>query len=137
MYCVFLVFAILHTLFYTIFRHGIFEWNADPSPENRAILKVKRDIIEGKIKNDKPPFGWTVDYYLQVFLGVATGWVFLWILTEKRINLFDKPDFANLGVADLILFLLGWIGINGRLLSIAHGITDLMRSGASLSVGNR
>lgn len=129
---IFLSIGSIHTLFYTIFRHGIFEWNADPDENNlqkRKLLKDKRKIIEGKVKDDKPPFSWKIDYYLHVFLGIAIGWLLLWILVDKRINFFCKPNFKDLGIADLILFVLGWIGINGRLPTIAHDVQNWFRRG--------
>ena len=132
---IFLLIGSVHTLFYTIFRHGIFEWNADPNIngiDKRRLLKEKRKIIEGKLQNDRPPFAWKVEYYLHVFLGIAIGWIFLWILVDKRIDFFYKPNFKDLGIADLTLFLLGWIGINGRLPSIAHAIVDFMKSGINI-----
>jgi len=135
---IFLIIGVGHTLFYTVFRHDIFEWHADPSEggnDKRKLLYEKRKIIEGKLQNDKPPFAWKVEYYLHVFLGIAIGWVFLWILVDKRIDFFSKPNFKDLGIADLILFLLGWIGINGRLPSIAHSIVDFMKSGISIGAG--
>lgn len=134
---IFLLIALIHTGFYTFFRHDIFEWNADPNEgriDKRKLLYEKRNIIEGKIKDDKPPFAWKIDYYFHLFLGIAVGWIFLWILVDKRIDFFHKPNFKDLGIVDLILFLLGWIGIYGRLPSIAHTIVDFLKSGIKINV---
>lgn len=139
---IFFIIAAGHTLFYTVWRHDIFEWNADPDrilypngkkfhTEARKELEEKRKIIK-----DEAPCAWKIEYYLHVFLGIAMGWIFLWVLIDKRIDFFsDNPNFGDLGFPDLVLFLLGWIGINGRLPSIAHSIVDFMKSGVSISAG--
>ena len=44
---------------------------------------------------------------------------------DIRIDLFsENPNFNNLGLVDLILFILGYIGINGRLPTIAHNVQN-------------
>ncbi len=94
--------------------------------EMRRLLGEKRENLRDA------PLAWKIDHFLQIFLGVAIGWMFLWVLIDKRVNFLGKQNFNNLGVTDLFLFLLGWIGINGRLPSIAHAIVDFMRSGINI-----
>lgn len=115
----------------------IFEWHADPDEpiviNNKLESYPKRKLLEEKLKIRKDaPQAKKVDHFLHIFLGVATGWFIFWILLDKRINIFSKQDFSNLNAGDLILFLLGWISINGRLPSIAHAIVDFMKSGISI-----
>ena len=134
---IFLIIGLPHALFYTINRVNIFDWHPNPDEpiivgseikyyENRRLLKEKLDNIK------KAPMAWKVEHFLHVFTGVVIGWVCFWILLDKRINIFGQQNFSNLNLGDLVLFLLGWIGINGRLPSIAHAIVDFMKSGISI-----
>lgn len=134
---IFLIIGFSHGLFYAIYRIDIFEWHADPDEPivtgnnlriypKRKLLKEKREFLK------KAPWPKRADHFLHIFLGIIIGWFLLWILIDKRIDLFCNPNFKDLGIADLILFLLGWIGINGRLPSIAHVIVDFMKSGISI-----
>lgn len=134
---IFFTIGLIHSLWYAINRINIFEWHADPdqpmivgneikSYEKRKLLDEKRKILK------TAPLAWKIDHFLQIFLGIATGWFIFWILLDKRINIFDKQNFNSLNAGDLVLFLLGWIGINGRLPSIAHAIVDFMKSGINI-----
>lgn len=136
-WAIFLIIGLVHSLYYAIERINIFEWHADPDEPvvvgSQLQTYEKRKLLTEKLKILRTaPLAWEVEHFLHVFLGIATGWFLLWILVDKRIDLFGKQNFNNLQFADLILFLLGWIGINGRLPSIAHAIVDFMKSGINI-----
>lgn len=117
----FIIFAIIgffFGLFYSIWGYEMFdEYNID------------RGKDENKIKNLKiMPISLKVEIFWHRFTGVFLGWMFLWILLDLRIDLFSgNPKFENLSLVDLILFLLGYIGINGRLPTIAHSVQEWFR----------
>lgn len=134
---IFLIIGLIHSLYYAFNRVDIFEWHADPDEplivgneiktyEKRKMLEKKREILK------TAPLAWKVEHFIHIFLGIAIGWFILWILLDRRIDIFHKQNFNNLNIGDLVLFLLGWIGINGRLPSIAHAIVDFMKSGISI-----
>lgn len=100
----------------------IYEFHPDPDKEKREELKEKMEIIKNA------PCIWKAERWLHRFIGVAVGWIIFWILLDQRMNLFSGvPNFSNLGIVDLVLFLLGWIGINGRLPTIAHDVQNWFR----------
>lgn len=90
---------------------------------------IDRGKDENKIKNLKiMPISLKVEIFWHRFMGVFLGWMFLWILLDLRIDLFSgNPKFENLSLVDLILFLFGYIGINGRLPTIAHSVQEWFR----------
>lgn len=74
------------------------------------------------------PFSLRLEKFWHRFTGVFLGWMFLWILLDKRINIFsDTPNFSQLSFTDFLLFILGYIGINGRLPTIAHSVQDWIK----------
>ncbi|MBI2195731.1 MAG: hypothetical protein HYU48_01645, partial [Candidatus Levybacteria bacterium] len=76
------------------------------------------------IKTDRPPIAWKIEHYLHVFLGLILGWILFYVLL-LRLGIFDgKLNLSQLGWTDLILFVGGWIGINGRLPTIAHDVQN-------------
>lgn len=140
---IFLLFAISHTAFYTIFRDDIFEWHADPDEEKttkvkksktkevtvviypkRDLLKKKRQIIKYEIDDDKPPYAWHAERYLHMFLGLVLGWVLFGILLYKHGIFCGYLSVNKFDWSDLILLVGGWIGINGRLPTIAHDVQN-------------
>jgi len=86
-------------------------------------------INANKIKNlEVMPISVKAERFWHRFLGVFLGWMFVWILLDMRIDLFSgRPRFDNLGLADLMLFILGYIGINGRLPTIAHSAQEWLK----------
>ena len=53
----------------------------------------------------------------------------IWNLLDRRLGIFDaNPSNEALTFVDLVFFILGFIGINGRLSTIAHEVGDLIRS---------
>ncbi len=121
----FLIFAVIGSLFglfYTIWGDVMFDkYNVDVG------------LDEKKIKNLKlMPLSLAIERFWHRFTGVFLGWMFMWVLLDQRVDLFSgNPNFNNLGLPDLVLFILGYIGINGRLPTIAHSVQDWLgkRSG--------
>lgn len=100
----------------------IYEFHPDPGKEKREQLKEKMEIIKNA------PCLWKTERWLHRFSGVVVGWIMFWILLDQRMKLFSGvPDLSSLGIVDLVLFLLGWIGINGRLPTIAHDVQNWFR----------
>ena len=114
----FAIIGILFGLFYTIFGNPIFDY-----------YNVDNGIDTKKQKNLKDmPCSVMLERWWHRFIGVFLGWMFMWVLLDMRVNLFSgNPNFSTLGFTDLILFLLGYIGINGRLPTIAHSVQDWIR----------
>lgn len=111
----FLTIAAISIATYSLGAFDIFHrFNIDSGIDNKKEKNFK-----------KVPRFWRIELHLHVFLGVVIGWIAMWLLIDKHLNLFSgNPNFTQLGVADLILFLIGFIGINGRLPTIAHTIQD-------------
>ncbi|MBP7832413.1 MAG: hypothetical protein KA035_01445 [Candidatus Levybacteria bacterium] len=136
-WAIFLFLGLIHSLFYALNRNDIFVWHPDPNEpvfsgntsqiyDKRKLLREQRNHIRSA------PLAWKIEQFLHVFLGVAAGWFFLWVLLDERIDIFNSQNFDHLEITDLFIFLLGWIGINGRLPSIAHAIVDFMKSGINI-----
>ena len=115
---VFLIFLIIGTLF------GIFY--AALGDEIGDIYNVDRGRDTEKIRHLKDmPIPLRLERFWHRFAGVFIGWMLMWALLDKRIAAFsDNPHFTELGFPDLILFLLAYIGINGRLPTVAHSLQD-------------
>ena len=114
-FALFLVIGIFFGLYYSIWGDEMFDkYNVDTG------------FNEAKTKNlENMPVSLKVERFWHRFMGVIFGWVFMWVLFDVRIDLFTgKPNFDNLGLADLVLFILGYIGINGRLPTIAHDVQN-------------
>lgn len=117
----FIAFAIIGTgfgLFYTTKGDQMFDtYNVDNGRDEAKAMRLK-----------EMPKSLKIERYWHRFAGVFIGWMLMWVLLDKRIKLFSgNPGFDNLGIADLALFLLGYIGINGRLPTIAHSVQDWIR----------
>lgn len=111
----FTLFGVAHGVFYSFFRVQIFEYKGD-----KGYIRV-----DGKYPMEiskSAPISWRIEHFLHVFLGVIIGWWLLWILLDKRLEIFQNPSFKNLGSVDLVLFILAWIGLNGGLPSVAHSV---------------
>ncbi len=129
----FITLAVTLTFFYTFYGEAIFDWHADPNvitykKTNGATEEMwvdKRKELKDKEKNkEDAPAAWVIERYIHRFLGLVLGWAILFILLDKRLSIFTNPTFNNLGWPDLILFIGGWIGINGRLPTIAHDVQN-------------
>ncbi len=94
-------------------------------------FNIDEGINESKIKNlKKMPLSLKIERFWHRFVGVFLGWVFLWVLLDFRIDIFSgHPNFSKINLIDLILFVLAYIGINGRLPTIAHSVQDWLRRG--------
>ena len=114
-FVIFLIVGIFFGLFYSVWGNELFDnYNADNGFDEKKAKNI----------NDFPP-SLKVERSIHRFLGVLLGWMFMWILFDMRIDFFTKnPNFNNLGLVDLILFILGYIGINGRLPTIAHNVQN-------------
>jgi len=118
MFCLFLIIGIIFGLFYSVYGEDIFIWNSSPNHQDEIDKKIK--ILRNRI-----PKAYKIEAYFHRFLGVVLGWLILWFLLDKRLNLFSKnSNFTNIGFADFVIFILGWVGINGRLPTIAHTIQN-------------
>lgn len=120
----FLILGVVFGLFYSIFGDDIFEWNADPDTnpdgkegKNRKHIKDKFELIR-----KEAPTAWLVERCWHRFIGVFIGWMILWYLLDIRLGLFSSLQKTPLSLIDLALFVLAWVGINGRLSTIAHAI---------------
>ncbi len=114
-FVIFLIIGTFFGLYYSIWGDEIFDtYNPDSG------------FDKGKKKNiDNFPASVKAERFAHRFIGVLLGWIFVWILFDIRIDLFsENPNFNNLGLVDLILFILGYIGINGRLPTIAHNVQN-------------
>lgn len=129
----FLSLAATLTFFYTYFKEAIFDWHADPNSQTikkingkleKTWLDKRKELKDKESFIKDAPAAWVIEGYIHVFLGLALGWFFFWILLN-RLKFFDgKLDLSSLGLPDLILLIAGWIGINGRLPTIAHAVQE-------------
>lgn len=137
----FVIIGIVYGFIYSKNSLNIFEWNADPDYDDETVEKgpngeiikttihklARRKLLEDKRKiiSEEGKCAWIIERYWHIFSGIFIGWIFLWILLDLRIHLFTgKPDVSNLNFTDFALFTLGWIGINGRLPTIAHDVQN-------------
>lgn len=117
----FLIIGVIHGMFYAIFGDDIFEYNADEhfdqnkQPDNNWFKKRRQRIKDA-------PCAWKVEHFLHRFIGVFLGWLILWFLVDMRLHIFSGFKNYNPSLADLLLLILGYIGINGRLPSIPHAV---------------
>lgn len=113
---IFLGLGIAFGLFYATWGNKIFHYNADSGQESN---------VENKQKNiKKAPWAWKLEQWLHIFIGVFIGWMLFWVLLDLRLKIFNNSELRidQLGFIDLILFLFAFVGINGRLPTIAHSI---------------
>lgn len=101
----FLILAIAHS-----FSYG---WWAFPIHEiNQTNLPSVLTGVAGQSYSQQP-FTWKVHQFLFNFIGSFTGWGALYYLIFIRLNLFKvKPEF-KLEYVDIIIFIIGMIGITG------------------------
>lgn len=122
----FLIGGAIYASLYAYFANDIFEWNADPDEGNvsrRKTMEERRRLIK-----EASPIAWRIDWRWRIFLGILAGWMFFWILFDLRMGLFSgNPIAYELSFIDIILFILGWTGILGRLPSIADSVTQWFR----------
>lgn len=109
------LFGIAHGLFYAAFRIQVFEYKGDKG----YIMVDGKGPME---VSNSAPISWKIEHFLHVFFGVLIGWWLLWILLDERLKVFQNPSFGKLEWVDLVLFTLAWIGLNGRLPSVAHSV---------------
>ena len=109
----FVIIGIIFGLFYSIWGDDIFEFNLEVE-EN---IKVAR---ERRVK--KSPLIWKIERFLHRFFGVFVGWMMLWYLLDVRLGLFSQFQNVQPDLVDVLVFILAWVGINGRLPTIAHAI---------------
>lgn len=112
---IFFILAFISVLIYSFGAFDIFH-----------KFNIKDGIKKEEETNFKnAPRLWKLELHMHVFIGVVIGWIAMWILVDKRLHLFSSnSDYTQLGFPDLILFLIGFVGINGRLPTIAHTIQD-------------
>ena len=119
----FLMIGFLFWLF--LYSHDeVTDWHPDPG---------RREELEKKLENLKnAPRLWRSERNWHTLTGLLVGWFMVYALLSRR-ELFsgDKFTLENLGIPDLFLFLFGWIGINGRLPTLAHALQDWLKSGGS------
>lgn len=108
----------LFGLYYSIWGDEMFDvYNVDVGRDNKKVENLK-----------KMPTSLKIERFWHRFLGVFLGWMFMWILLDMRLDFFfGYPRFDNLSFTDLVIFILGYIGINGRLPTIAHSVQDWIR----------
>lgn len=114
----FVIIGIVFGLYYSIWGNEMFD-----------SYNVDRGVDDKKIKNLKiMPISLKMERFWHRLAGVFIGWMFMWVLLDMRINLFSGiPKFDSLSFVDLVLFILGYIGINGRLPTIAHSVQDWLK----------
>ena len=59
-----------------------------------------------------------------MILGTFLGWILFWFLIDRRLNYFAN---TNIAWEDLTIFLLSYIGISGRLSTIAESVQEWFR----------
>ncbi|MDP3941645.1 MAG: hypothetical protein Q8Q49_05045 [bacterium] len=111
---IFVLIGIAHGFFYATWGRQIFEYKAD-SGDDETYQRIAKNMKSA-------PYSWKIEIFLHRFIGVFFGWVIFWFLLDKRMNVFSNIATNQLGLQDIFLFLLGFIGINGRLPSVAHSV---------------
>lgn len=87
------------------------------------VMVDRRDIFD----EDPPPISWQIERVIQSFLGAVLGWLVLWFLLAKRLDVFNEFKNMKLDWWDGVLLIIGYIGINGRLPTIAHSVQEWLR----------
>ncbi len=95
----------------------------DQKPEAVPKIIDRRDIF----KTDPPPCSWQIERFIQAFVGCLFGWWILWFLLDKRLNAFNGFKDMHFEWWDGATFIIGYIGINGRLPTIAHAVQEWFR----------
>lgn len=120
-FLIFLLLGIIFGLFYSIFGDDIFEWNADPESINQGVIKDKKKLIQ-----NNAPIAWKIERSLHRFTGVFIGWMLLWIDLDLRIKIFsNQSNLSSMAIPDFIILFFGFVGINGRLPTIAHKVENI------------
>jgi len=129
-FIVLLAVGILSSWFYVIKGNEVFEFNSGKGyfytiheakgGKVVSVEKDKRDILNSK----DTPQSWRCERFYHRALGVATGFIALLLLLLQNGAFSNKFDFTNLGWPDLILFMTAFIGLNGRLPTIAHSVQE-------------
>ncbi|MBD3250355.1 MAG: hypothetical protein GF381_02180 [Candidatus Pacebacteria bacterium] len=115
----FVVFGIVFGLFYAGWGNDIFLFAPDKKIE---------EYLQEKERLKKAPISYKIEAFWHRFIGVFLGWLLLWYLVEIRLDLVDNRN-SNPGIIEAFIFIMAWIGMNGRLPSIAHSIVDFLKSG--------
>ena len=126
---IFLIIGLIHGLILDRFRTDIFDYNPELDFFTLAINVNKKGektyfLRDKRVAYAKAPCAWKIEKFLSTVLGVILGWVLLWFLIDKRLEFFSK---TKIKWEDIGLFLLSYIGINGRLPTIAHAVQEWFR----------
>jgi hypothetical protein len=64
---------------------------------------------------------------LQRFLGGFTGWLVMWLLLDKRLDIFcNMPFNVHLNFVDVLIFLVALLGIFGHLPNLLANLTNFL-----------
>lgn len=123
---VFFLIGLFQGFLLAIYRIEIFDYNA----ELGFYTLAKKVTREGKVVHflrDKrqaykeSPCVQKIWILFTRVLGVCIGWIMLWLLIDKRLDYFHKSEIKW---EDLALFTLAYVGVSGRLPTIAESVQD-------------
>lgn len=130
--CTFIIFVIcgfIEGLLLFIFKAEIFDYNSELGFDTLAIKVDKKGDIKHYLKDKRKshhdaPFVLKMWRFLSMVLGTILGWTLLWFLLDQRLNYFLNIDIKW---EDIVIFLLSYIGISGRLPVIAESVQTWFR----------
>lgn len=125
-YWVFLLIGLFEGLVLTILRIDIFDFNTEL--EYNTIAYKQGEMFQGseivKYLQDKRMIKLPTTKKVWIFLSITTGTILGWSLTWFlffRVDILTKSDVSW---EDLAILLLAYIGISGRLHTIAESVQD-------------
>ncbi|MBN2347814.1 MAG: hypothetical protein JXJ22_03190 [Bacteroidales bacterium] len=103
---IFLVIAVIHTTFFTIFAF--------------KIHSTSQKLINNHKENRN--IAWFIFQYFFNFIGAAFAWCLLWILLPTYINAFSNQSIELIGVKEIILSIILLLGLSGYIPLTIYGM---------------
>lgn len=132
-FLILVIIGVLSFFLYVVWGDKIFEFNIDKGWMYTVKVGGKDKGIKNELYKERSkkeslkdvPCPWLLERYYHRTLGVVIGVAALWILLGPRLRLlYNDPIFNNLSWPGLVLFMIAFLGLNGRLPTIAHSVQD-------------
>lgn len=99
---------------------------------NRGAVEEKKhervpEMVDRRNIFKEAPGWWRFERRFESFIGALFGWWILWFLVDKRLNAFNGFDGMMFEWWDGVVFIIGYIGINNKMPTIAHAVQELIK----------
>lgn len=115
------IFPLGSMFFHVIQGNSVFNYNLDQGYKHGTVDKNAR-LMASWAENPV----WSLEQHWHRLLGWCFTFIAYWLLVDRIIG-FSSNKIA-LGFPDLFLFLIAFVGLNGRLPTLAHSVQDWLRS---------